>query len=745
MIKATKIIVFSFFITIGILSAFNANVTANNGECATFDFNTNLLHVPGLDWGLDNTYWLDLKLIPKDPITLQISDIDENSTSTTNANGNSAIFDLLTKVLHIPCLDLGVDNTYWLNLQLVSGDTVDTVSLQLKDYGENLPDSYSSPPNGYQTGRWPTYPDDKYITIPKDTTVLSGEPQVTMTDAWTAQITFTTAISAPAATVYYGMFDPDALLALPRFRLFVKEDLVGESTDHSVDLDLSDLLGSLDIGNLEANNGGVIVYRIEVYGDGSRPLELPHGVMYDRRFEFYNGQRVPTVIEGPLVNQITETGAIISWDTDMPVNGTVAVEGVSDFPAASGGVTHFEVPLAGLSPGTTYYYSVEITDGSYTKATRKYFFRTAAENTTQFTFAVMGDHRGGGIGGGQNDFNGVNANALRSISTRAFNKGAEFIIGGGDTAWGYSSNPAEYAQRLSTYKNVVENVWHYIPIYHTMGNHEAVVNVYWVTDDEPGIVYYPVLYFDKEGDESAESIFAGAFVNPTNGPDPDNAAANTPVGKSLPPYKENVYSFDYGNCRFVVMNTNYWYSGLPEKYGGNSYGYIMDDQMAWANGVFSQTQTDASVEHVFLIMHSPPFPNSSHIRDAMWHYGGDPDQNGGWDRTYIVERRDELIAAFLGTGKAAAIVTGDEHTYSRTYITKDRVGEDFEYPVWQVVAGAGGAPYGGLETDLPWSDGVEKFTTQMSFCMITIDGSSILLKTYNLDGILIDTVDLTAG
>ena len=75
-------------------------------------------------------------------------------------------------------------------------------------------------PAGYQTGQWPTYPDLlTAIEFEKDTTVLSGDPQVTMTDAWTAQITFTTAISAPALSRGRSVMGCNSgVLAVPRLQ-----------------------------------------------------------------------------------------------------------------------------------------------------------------------------------------------------------------------------------------------------------------------------------------------------------------------------------------------------------------------------------------------------------------------------------------------------------------------------------------------------------------------------------------------
>lgn len=602
-------------------------------------------------------------------------------------------------------------------------------------------------PAGYKTGQWPVYPDGELEPFYQTFKLLDGEPEVTMTGEWTAKLSFTTSIPAPAVTVYYGLYDSDSRLPRQRFRETVSEELEGESTEHSVELEIEHLTSAkLDIAGLAEKGGGVVAYRIEIYNSGIRGETVPSTCFFDRRFEFYNGKRVPTVSEGPFVDQITETGAIISWETDMPVSGLVTVEGIGKFPASGTKATHFEVPLTGLAPGISYSYSVEITDGTDTTAGRTYFFHTPARNTDNFAFAVLGDSRAG-ESGGETDYNGVNASALKELSTGALKKGAEFIVNTGDLVTGYSSDPTDFQMQLQSYKTAVENVGHYIPMYEMMGNHEVVANYYLVEEESlmAANPYGPLLLFDQEGENSAEAVFAKAFVNPLNGPDADSRAAGAPAGKSVPTYKENVYYFDYGNCRFVMMNNNYWLGSVAEKYGANLEGYILDDQKKWLLDLFGQTKTDASVDHLFIFAQEPLFPVGWQSNTGMWYKGGDPEKNGGFDRTYVSVRRDEIWKAFLDTGKAVAGNFGDEHNYSRTFITKDREGKDYSHPAWQIIAGGGGAPFAALEPGLPWSDNVEKHTAQIHYTLLRVNGQEVRLEVYNVSNILIESVILKSA
>jgi hypothetical protein len=574
--------------------------------------------------------------------------------------------------------------------------------------------------------------------------VLTGEPLVTMTGAWTARIDFTTAMSLTAATVHFGVFDPDALLPRVRYMSSVRENLTGESTAHSVTIPISPTLTSRsnDISGMRSRGGGVVAYRIEVYHPGVQPIPgywtmWPGLKAFDRRFEFYNGALYPTVIEGPFVDQITPNSAIISWDTDLPVNGTVKVGGVGDFPAPVANATHFEVPLTGLAAGATYTYSVEITDGAKTTATRQYYFSTPAQGTNKFDFVAMGDGRAN-AGGSESDYNGVNYGVVKQLFTNAFNRNAAFVVFTGDYEWGFSDVVLDLQQQLRAWKAAVEQVRHYVPLYAVMGNHELSINSYLTND--PGSQNLPALWFDKATPNSGEEIFGGEFVNPTNGPTPD-----PPAGGSCtkPPYRENVYYWDYGNSRFVVLNTAYWYSSYAEKYGGYLNAYIGDDQAAWLINAFNQTAADPSIEHLFLIGHTPPFPSGGHEYGGMWLGGGSPAVNRGVDRTYVVERRDQIWRAFVSSGKAVAYIAADEHNYSRTAVTKDRNNDYFPSPAWQLVSGGAGAPLTATRSNtVPWKDDVEKFSTQLHSVMLRVDGKQVTAEVYNVDNQLIESAVL---
>ncbi len=550
--------------------------------------------------------------------------------------------------------------------------------------------------------------------------VFVGTPEIEILEKYLATLSFKTEMACPAATVYYGTYQPDQVLPQARYRKTARERMDELVQEHSITINLADLMQeNVDATGMKEKDGGVVVYRLEVYNPHSS-----RSYFFDSRFAFRGDKRIPTVIEGPFVDQVTETSAILSWDTDLATTGNAYV-GTHSYSTGNEQRTHHELEISDLEPGKKYVYRIEIVHNDLQSETREHFFCTPARNLSKFRFATMGDSREG-VGGGERSYEGVNFKVMERFTNDAFNKGADFIIHTGDLINGYTTSVLDFEMQLNAFKKSVEPAGHYLPIYEIMGNHEALIDVY---ADELGAL----VSLDKEGDESAEALFAEAFVNPTNGPESETDGA--------PTYDENVYYFDYAHCRFVVMNNNYWWCSQPEKYGANLEGYVLDKQFEWLKQVFQSSANDSSIQHLFLLAQEPMFPNGGHVHDAMWYSGGYPKDNKGIDRRYVVKRRDEIWKAFVATGKACAGVFGDEHNFSCTLIDST-VNADFDSPVWHIVSGGAGAPFYAQNKSVPWSNLVRSFSTQTNYLLLDVDGPNVILYVYGFTGELIDQIRL---
>jgi hypothetical protein len=277
-----------------------------------------------------------------------------------------------------------------------------------------------------------------------------------------------------------------------------------------------------------------------------------------------------------------------------------------------------------------------------------------------------------------------------------------------------------------------------------MGNHEALGRLFLGKKGRVSVDRFP---FETE---SAEAIFAQEFVNPLNGPESEDGAEYDPDSNAVdfPSYKENVFYYTYDNVAVVVLNSDYLYTPNHQAIpfvGGGLHGYIMDQQLAWLEESLEKLEADENIDHIFLTLHTPFFPNGGHVKDDMWYSGnnqhrpfiaGKPLSKG------IIERRDQLLDLLANQSeKALAILTGDEHNFALTTLT----GETEIYPelflaekiklsrtLYQVNNGAAGAPYYAQE-QTPWSDAVEGFTTQNALVLFHVEGNSVEMEVLNPD------------
>jgi chitodextrinase len=108
---------------------------------------------------------------------------------------------------------------------------------------------------------------------------------------------------------------------------------------------------------------------------------------------------VVNIARGPYLSLVTATTAMVSWWTNIPTSGAVAVAGqnVTD---PAGTVQHHAVPITGLSPDVSYPYTVT-SSGVSAGGT----IRTAASPGQSFSFAAIGDFGGQSSGESQNAAN----------------------------------------------------------------------------------------------------------------------------------------------------------------------------------------------------------------------------------------------------------------------------------------------------------------------------------------------------
>lgn len=501
-----------------------------------------------------------------------------------------------------------------------------------------------------------------------------------------------------------------------------------------------ELTGSNDLIEWGQSKKGLIGYRI---------IDQNGKMIYEGRVAFRGTgpfEIVNTIIEGPFVSRVSTEGCVIAFTTLLPEAATVTVEYLSqgikktkDFTETSPSRKH-EIEIKGFFPSNLYVYRITIGGIVY-----EYSFSTLPKPGSRqaFTFAFAGDSRYG-AGGGERNAYGVNFYIVRKFMALASMKKASFLQFSGDMINGYCLSKEEMNHQYANWKRAVEPWAHYFPVYTAMGNHELLMNVF--PDDEVGKRYMVDKFpFDKE---SSEIVFAENFTNPDNGPKSEDGALYDPDPKStdFPPYSENVYYYTYDNVAVVVLNSHYWFSpSLSQNVltSGNPGGYIMDNQLNWLRTIINRLESDKDIDHIFITIHTPLFPNGGHTSDAMWYNGNNRVRavvNGNALKTGIIERRDEILELIVNASqKTLAILCGDEHNYSRMEIGPKTIiyPEDFTgirikltRNIWQINNGTAGSPAYAREIS-PWSESVKKFTIQNSLVLFHVNGKSVRLEVIN--------------
>jgi len=487
-----------------------------------------------------------------------------------------------------------------------------------------------------------------------------------------------------------------------------------------------------DMVGWQKSGTGVLGYRI---------ISQTGVMIHDGRVRFRHPGAGPfqvdvTILEGPFVGNVEPRRAVISFLLDRPEPCAVVV-GEATIPCKEG-ETRQEITVDNLKPATQYAYRVQ-----YGANEETYGFLTAPDpgSRTPFVFAYASDSRGG-QGGGERNFNGPNAYIIRRLMAVAAARGAAFMQFTGDLVSGYVTSPDQLIYELANWKRAIEPQASWMPVYTGLGNHEAILREF----SGAGARSVRLARFPYEA-ESSEAIFARELVNPENGPESEDGAEYDPDPAAIdfPSYRRNVFWYQYDNVAMVVLNSNYWFTPsvatVPES-GGNLHGYLMDRQIEWLERTLGAIERNRTIDHVFLTVHTPMFPNGGHVGDAMWYGGnntpratvaGKPVAKG------IIERRDDLLGLIQKHPKVLAVLTGDEHNYNRTRldgtvpiypVNWDRPKVELKRPFHQINNGAAGAPYYAQE-QTPWSAAVSGFSTQHAICLLIVEGRKVRLETVN--------------
>jgi hypothetical protein len=545
--------------------------------------------------------------------------------------------------------------------------------------------------------------------------LLQAEPVVTLEPGGEATIEWETVIPTQGGTLYVGLPNDEVALDWPIYN--ASQPVTEESArlKHTARVDVRGFATRSAARMLL--EGGTLAYRLELYDARKGAAQF-----IDRHFCFLverdRFRKAPAILEGPFLSELNVDSGVIWWVTDIPTNGEVRLTGGAATASENGLANRHVVRLKGLSPNTKYRYQVVSKASDGEARSRTHSLRTSPREP-EFSFAFTCDGRTGGLGGGDTALEGINGISARALAIQMARRTPHLLIFTGDLINGYTTREDDFRAQLRSWKRIYGPLWHEMPVYTGIGNHESLIDVL-----EDGT------QLDKPGEQSAEAVFASEFVHPMNGPEPERPG--------LPPYKGSVYSFDYAGCHFTQLNSDYWYSSRPQQHPGNPFGRLLPKQLDWFESDLKSARS-AGAHHIFVFVHEPAFPNGGHLQDSLWG-GGDAEGVKARDRFWT-------IAAQAG---ASAVFSGHEHNYSRTLIDSKTpvhrdgaANPDFVKPTWQITQGAAGAPFYPQDFTAPWTKNVKKFVAHTwSYCLIQVRGPRVSLETYSYTGELLDQAQL---
>lgn len=371
----------------------------------------------------------------------------------------------------------------------------------------------------------------------------------------------------------------------------------------------------------------------------------------------------PVLITGPMV-QIPCTGCLtIVWEMDAAIGGgAVWIEEKPDTPRIARAVRkgrRYEATFSELAPGDAYSYTIVNDRGIFGSTTLAGPFTTKTQppRGTPFRFVAFGD-------------SGNGSNTQADFAQRIAAAGADLVIHVGDLVY-----PAGAGETYDTHFYAPNaDILRHAPFMPSLGNHDVA------TDKGR-----PLL---------------NEFICPENGPPGIDA--------------ERCYWFDYGDARFVALDSN-----IVEAAGALTKKELSEVVAPWVRDVLK----DCDARWKFVFFHHPYYTGSTHSAE------------GG----------DFMKAAFLNVFEECGVdmvFCGHNHLYERTApLMKDEIVPDGEGIVY-IVTGAGGVSR--YPEQLPNPPYIKYYNdTVFSFTQVDLSADGLELKQIDEHGNVIDSYKLT--
>ena len=335
--------------------------------------------------------------------------------------------------------------------------------------------------------------------------------------------------------------------------------------------------------------------------------------------------------------------AIDSGSSEMPDQYQTAAANIKAISTDDGTVHSHSLTLTGLAPGTTYIYQVGGSD-DWSPVHR---FRTEAASAGSFKFLIMGDSQ-------SLDYR-VWRHTLQKATTD--HADAAFLISMGDLV-DVGQDYAEWEAWFAAGAGILER----FPLMPLVGNHEC---------------YTPSRRFSKP------VLFTAQFVLPANGP---------------PDLQGQVYSFDYGNAHFVILDSQVGEQAhfVPD---------MLEQQRQWLDKDLAATTQPWK----FVFMHRPLYGNKA---------------NG------ILAHLREAFEPIFEKHRVDAVFTAHDHVYARTWPMKGIV---------HIATGRTGTKTYPKLTAKEWNETFHNPVDQPNYLVVTLEKTRLRMGMIQQDGSLVDS------
>lgn len=316
------------------------------------------------------------------------------------------------------------------------------------------------------------------------------------------------------------------------------------------------------------------------------------------------------LLRGPYLQSMTNNSVVIMWRTDVPANSVVKVgtspDNLTEVFSSATPVTDHIVKVEGLSPRTTYYYSVTSNDVLLAGTDEWHHFKTAPNqgDRGKMRFWVLGDFGKKTIGQIQ---------ARDAFVEYTMDDPADFKLWLGDNCYD-DGKDWEYQERVFSRDYGYDSIFRYLPFYPLPGNHDynSVTQINAHNHKGP---YFDMIEVFKDGE------FGGH-----------------------PSGTKNYYSFNWGNAHFIQLNSEIWGDVMFPAQSPRMMNWLKKDL---------QLNTQ---EWTIVSFHQPPYTKGSHDSDDFYEL--------------VMMAMKNLYGPVFEQYGVDLVLCGHSHVYERSYLLK---------------------------------------------------------------------------